>query len=115
MQAERVGIPRTIADFPLGEDGEWVAELECGHEHQVRHSPPRTTSPRITTPQGRLEHLDRELPCLACFLAQAERTQLKRTTAPPRGESGENRLENFRLSVLSSICCIAAIYAPDVG
>ena len=40
MQAKSVGIPRKIVDFHLDEDCEWVAELECGHQQQVRHNPP---------------------------------------------------------------------------
>ena len=74
MQAKLVGIPRKIADFHLDEDGEWIAELECGHQQQIRHSPPWTINPWITTPQGRLEHLDRDWPCSDCYVAQQAET-----------------------------------------
>jgi hypothetical protein len=66
MQAKSVGIPRKIVDFHLDEDCEWVAELECGHQQQVRHNPPWIVHPWVTTPQGRLEHLGRELDCTVC-------------------------------------------------
>ena len=66
MQAKSVGVPRKIVDFHLDEAGEWVAELECGHEEHVRHNPPWTIRPWITTPQDRLEHLEQHLECMSC-------------------------------------------------
>jgi hypothetical protein len=69
MKAERaplVGRPRKIVGFHLDERSDWVADLECGHQQHVRHNPPWTTQHWVTTPEGRREHIGRELPCLAC-------------------------------------------------
>jgi hypothetical protein len=60
------GIPRKIVDFHMDESRDWVAELECGHQQHVRHDPPWTRRHWVTTPQGRLDHVGRELNCLAC-------------------------------------------------
>jgi hypothetical protein len=53
-------------DFHLDERFDWVAELECGHQQLVRHNPPWTTPHWVTTPQGRLEHIGKDLQCAAC-------------------------------------------------
>jgi hypothetical protein len=76
-QAKVAGRMRKIVDFHLGENLDWVAELECGHQQHVRHNPPWTHRHWITTPRGRrdfarrarrfrLENLGQELYCLAC-------------------------------------------------
>jgi hypothetical protein len=67
MQAKSAAVLRKIVDFHLDENDDWVAELECGHQQHVRHNPPWNIHPWVTTPQGRLEHLGRELECPACF------------------------------------------------
>jgi hypothetical protein len=66
-KAQAVGLPRKIVDFHLGECCDWVADLECGHRQHVRHSPPWTIRHSVTTPEGRLEHIGYELPCLVCL------------------------------------------------
>jgi hypothetical protein len=66
MQAKSVGVPRKILDFHLDASCDWIAELECGHEQHVRHNPPWTITPWVTTPQGRFEHLGQELDCTGC-------------------------------------------------
>jgi len=57
---------RKITGFHLGEHGDWVAELECGHGQHVRHRPPWEDRPWVITPQGRAGHLDRILDCKKC-------------------------------------------------
>jgi hypothetical protein len=59
-------ISSKIVDFHLDDGDEWVAELDCGHEQRVRHNPPLMVNPWITSPQGRLEHLGRELTSITC-------------------------------------------------
>ncbi|HEX6137538.1 MAG TPA: DUF3565 domain-containing protein [Casimicrobiaceae bacterium] len=44
----------------------WVAELACGHFQHVRHAPPWTNRPWVTTPQGRERALGRLLECRKC-------------------------------------------------
>ncbi len=31
---------RAIIAFHVDQDGDWVADLECGHTRHVRHTPP---------------------------------------------------------------------------
>jgi hypothetical protein len=57
---------RRIVGFRLDENLDWVAKLECGHQLLVRQNPPFTEQHWVTTAEGRREHLDHELPCLAC-------------------------------------------------
>jgi uncharacterized protein DUF3565 len=65
MRARSV-VSRKIVDFHLDDTGDWVAELDCGHHQSVRHNPPWSIHPWVTTPQGRLEYLGRELGCSTC-------------------------------------------------
>jgi hypothetical protein len=55
-----------IVSFSLDEHGDWVAELSCGHRQHVRHRPPWTTRPWVTTDEGRAAAVGRELDCRLC-------------------------------------------------
>jgi hypothetical protein len=57
---------RRIAGFHLDEARDWVAELECGHYQHVRHNPPWTNRPWVTTPEGRASRLGMTLSCAKC-------------------------------------------------
>ena len=57
---------RHITGFHQDAEGDWVAELECGHSQHVRHDPPWQVRPWVTTPAGRLGRLGTTLPCRPC-------------------------------------------------
>ena len=57
---------RKIVGFHTDEKGDWVADLECGHGQHVRHNPPWTNRPWVTTRETRAEHIGRELDCKKC-------------------------------------------------
>ncbi|MCK9686994.1 DUF3565 domain-containing protein [Scleromatobacter humisilvae] len=57
---------RPIVGFHLDEQGDWVAELACGHDQHVRHDPPWTNRPWTQTPEGRAAVLGRTLACRKC-------------------------------------------------
>jgi hypothetical protein len=57
---------QTIVGFRRDEQGDWVAELECGHGQHVRHRPPWEMRPWVVTPEGRREHLGKMLRCVRC-------------------------------------------------
>jgi hypothetical protein len=64
MTAERP--PRRIIGYHADDDGQWVAELECGHTQHVRHDPPWQVRPWTQTAEGRAAHLGTFLACAGC-------------------------------------------------
>lgn len=57
---------RRIVGFHRDEQGDWVADLECGHGQHVRHRPPWVLRPWIVTETGRNEHIGQTLKCKRC-------------------------------------------------
>jgi hypothetical protein len=57
---------QTITGFHLDEQGDWVADLACGHTQHVRHRPPWELRPWVTTEEGRRAHLGLVLHCKKC-------------------------------------------------
>lgn len=57
---------RSIVGFHRDANGDWVAELECGHNQHARHNPPWTNRPWVLTPEGRAAVLGRKLRCKKC-------------------------------------------------
>lgn len=57
---------RPITGYHQDEAGDWVAELSCGHGQHVRHKPPFTLHPWVTSSQGRSSRLGTPLDCLRC-------------------------------------------------
>ena len=55
-----------ITAFHQDENGDWVAELECGHGQHVRHDPPWTNRPWVLTEEGRRQFIGHELLCGKC-------------------------------------------------
>lgn len=62
---------REITGFHKDEEGDWVAELECGHTRHVRHNPPWMNRPWVTTPEGRQRFLGKRLDCKKCDASAA--------------------------------------------
>ena len=57
---------QAIAGFHLDEEQHWVAELACGHNQHVRHTPPWQNRPWVMTEKGRKEKLGMMLECKLC-------------------------------------------------
>jgi len=57
---------RRIVGFRQDGDGDWIAELECGHTQHVRHSPPWQVRPWVVTVEGRAGRLGTFLSCRQC-------------------------------------------------
>lgn len=55
-----------IVGFHQDEQGDWVADLACGHGQHVRHQPPFTSRPWVLTGGGREQHLGEHLQCKKC-------------------------------------------------
>ncbi len=61
-----VNFKRPIVGFHQDEQGDWVAEMGCGHQRHVRHNPPWTNHPWVTTPAGRRSFIGIEIECKYC-------------------------------------------------
>jgi hypothetical protein len=55
-----------ITGFHQDDQGDWVAELACGHQQHVRHRPPWILHPWVTTPEGRQARIGQALVCPFC-------------------------------------------------
>jgi hypothetical protein len=57
---------RRIAGFHLDEEGDWVADLDCGHTRHVRHRPPWFNRPWVIDPARRAAAIGTALDCVKC-------------------------------------------------
>ena len=57
---------RAITGFHQDELGDWVAELECGHNQHVRHNPPWQWREWVLEAETRNARLGSLLPCPLC-------------------------------------------------
>lgn len=55
-----------ITGYHLDAEGDWVADLACGHGQHVRHDPPWQVREWVTTETGRAAMLGTELNCVRC-------------------------------------------------
>lgn len=55
-----------IVGYHQDEQGDWVADLACGHGQHVRHQPPFINRPWVLTVTGREQHLGTDLNCKKC-------------------------------------------------
>jgi hypothetical protein len=59
-------VQRAIVGFHQDDEGEWVAELACGHRQHVRHRPPFFPEPWVLEAKGREDRVGTPLDCLIC-------------------------------------------------
>ena len=57
---------RQITDFRQDADGDWIADLDCGHHRHVRHNPPWESHPWVLEAGSRRAHLGGFLECGLC-------------------------------------------------
>lgn len=55
-----------VIGFHTDENGDWAADLECGHRQHVRHNPPFEIRLWVTHEAGRQSRLGQTLNCLHC-------------------------------------------------
>lgn len=55
-----------IIGYHQDEEGDWVADLACGHGQHVRHQPPFINRPWVLTVAGREQRLGTYLNCKKC-------------------------------------------------
>lgn len=61
---------RLITGYHLDDEGDWVAELSCGHDQHVRHRPPFQLRSWVLDAGGRDAHLGNGLDCPWCDRAE---------------------------------------------
>jgi hypothetical protein len=84
---------RAIVGFRLDAEGDWVAELACGHRQHVRHRPPFYPRPWVLEDECRRQHLGTPLECRLC----------DQSAATPSAEAG------------GEAACFAHLVCPDCG
>ena len=57
---------RKIIGFHQDEQGDWIADLVCGHGQHVRHNPPWSERPWVVSAEGRQAYLGAVLLCQRC-------------------------------------------------
>lgn len=57
---------RKIIGYDKDDEGDWRAELECGHLQHVRHKPPLISREWVLSEAGRSEKLGAQLNCKKC-------------------------------------------------
>jgi hypothetical protein len=62
----RVQPERKIVAFHQDGQGDWIADLECGHSVHIRHNPPWQDRPWVITTEWRSAYLGREVGCKKC-------------------------------------------------
>lgn len=55
-----------IVGFLQDDQGDWVAELSCGHRRHVRHRPPFEQHPWVLEGEGRSSHVGSWIDCGLC-------------------------------------------------
>lgn len=59
-------VERPIIAFHQDDEGQWVAELQCGHTQHVRHDPPWQVRPWVTDSVERQRRIGTTLECGRC-------------------------------------------------
>ena len=62
---------RTIAGYHQDDEGDWVAEISCGHNQHVRHLPPFQLREWVLDEKGRADRVGTAIDCPRC-----DRTEL---------------------------------------
>ncbi|WP_246105806.1 DUF3565 domain-containing protein [Rosistilla ulvae] len=62
----RRSMQQPIIGYHTDEEGDWVAQLGCGHNQHVRHTPPWMNRPWVTTAAGRAGMIGHLLQCKKC-------------------------------------------------
>ena len=68
-------VDRRITGYHRDDEGDWIAELECGHQQHVRHNPPWVNRPWVATAEGRAAALGAALDCKRCDFPGVEEIQ----------------------------------------
>lgn len=59
-------VQKKINRFYQDEEGDWVAEMDCGHTRHMRHNPPWQNRPWVLSESGRGEWIGALVICKDC-------------------------------------------------
>jgi hypothetical protein len=59
-------VRRRIVGFHQDLEGQWVADLECGHAQHMRHEPPWQVRAWVLTAEGRAGMAGEWVECVRC-------------------------------------------------
>ena len=94
---------RVIVGLHRDAAGDWVAELDCGHQQHVRHRPPFEVRRWLLTEETRAERIGTVRDCPLCDRPlppdRAERARVPRDEGAGGGEAA----------------CVAHLVCPDCG
>ncbi len=62
-----------IIGFHQDDEGQWVAELACGHSQHMRHTPPWQDRSWVLTPEGRAKFIGVRIECRPCSAEEKNR------------------------------------------
>jgi tellurite methyltransferase len=70
-----------VVGFRQDVEGDWIADLACGHSQHVRHRPPMETREWVRTEEGRRGRIGALFPCRLCRMPRLPKTvaEYKRT------------------------------------
>lgn len=89
-----------ICGYRQDSEGDWVAELECGHSQHVRHRPPWQLRPWVTTPEGRERQLLTRIDCPLCDRGEAVPTRVAAPSVRILAVSGSLQAKSRNLELL---------------
>lgn len=89
-----------IVGYRQDSEGDWIAELECGHSQHVRHRPPWQLRPWVTTPEGRESQLRTRIDCPLCDRAEPVPTRVAAPHVQILGVSGSLQAKSRNLELL---------------
>jgi chromate reductase, NAD(P)H dehydrogenase (quinone) len=89
-----------ICGYRQDSEGDWIAELECGHSQHVRHRPPWQLRPWVTTPQGRESQLLTRIDCPLCDRGEPVPTPVAAPLVRILGVCGSLQAQSRNLELL---------------
>lgn len=100
-----------ISGYHQDDVGDWVAELECGHQQHVRHQPPWFNRPWAASEAGRRAYLGMPLECPYCD----REGPLVTVARPNRWGRVHEHVRNMQLDGFWALCLAVALTLVTAG
>lgn len=95
-----------IFGFHQDRQGDWVAELSCGHTQHMRHDPPMSIRPWIASAEGRADFIGTELNCQRCENSNEDELMLRshRVATAVKAACLQEAIAAYQQGKLSGLC-----------